>query len=396
MARIGIYGGSFNPPHLGHILAAQEFVRALELDVLLLVPAAVPPHKVMPPNSPDADTRLKLLQLAAQELSCARVDDLELHREGASYTVDTLRILRQRYPDDTLYLCMGTDMFASFDSWYCPDEICSLAQIAVAYRDREDNDKLREKADALRKAFGAEVTFVENRFLEISSTTVRRLLILGGAERYLAPSVMDYIQKKGLYGTGKCRKGLSFEELMAESLPLHKESRVAHVIGCSRTARELAEVYGVNAEDAARAGILHDITKALGGREQLHLCEKYGIMTDTFEREHPKMLHGATASAVAEYVFGENKAVCTAIRWHTSGRAGMSTLEKIVYVADYIEPNRDFPGVEELRRLAYADLDGAMLLGLEMTVENLRQRGQLLGGRSRDAIEDLKARKEQP
>lgn len=395
MARIGIYGGSFNPPHLGHILAAQEFVRVLRLDTLLLVPAAVPPHKVMPPNSPDAATRLKLLELAAQELPCAQVDDLELHREGASYTVDTLRILRQRYPDDTLYLCMGTDMFTSLDSWYCPEEICSLSQIAVAYRDREDGAKLQEKAAALTEAFGAQITFVENKFLEISSTTVRRLLILGGAERYLAPAVMDYIQKNGLYGTGKCRKGLSFEELKAESLPLHKENRVAHVIGCSQTAREMAKIYGVDTEDAARAGILHDITKALGGREQLHLCEKYGIMTDAFEREHPKMLHGATASAVAEHVFGENKAVCTAIRWHTSGRAGMSTLEKIIYVADYMEPNRDFPGVEQLRQLAYADLDGAMLLGLEMTVENLRQRGLPLGGRSREAIDELKMGKDQ-
>ena len=103
MAKIGIYGGSFNPPHLGHILAAKEFRRKLDLDLLLFVPAATPPHKTLHPDSPDAKTRLRLLQLAAQELSFARVDDLELQREGASYTVDTLKELRVKYPEDELY-----------------------------------------------------------------------------------------------------------------------------------------------------------------------------------------------------------------------------------------------------------------------------------------------------
>lgn len=394
MARIGIYGGSFNPPHLGHILAAQEFVRALGLDRILMIPAAIPPHKVMPTNSPDGETRLKLLQLAARDLTAAEVDPLELQREGASYTVDTLRELRARYPGDQLFLCMGTDMFQSLTSWYEPEQICAMATIAVAYREEHNNAELQARTKLLKRQLRADIVFVENRFLEISSTTVRRLLVLGGAEDYLNPEVYSYIQEHGLYGAGKCRKGLSFAELKAESLALHKESRVPHVIGCSETAAEMAKIYGVSPVDAARAGILHDVTKALSGTEQLRLCEKYGIITDDFERDHTKLLHAATASAVAEYVFGENEAVCTAIRWHTSGRAGMSTLEKIIYVADYMEPNRDFPGVEELRALAHEDLDGAMLMGLEMTARQLAERGQPVGGRSREAIADLKNRKD--
>ena len=124
---------------------------------------------------------------------------------------------------------------------------------------------------------------------------------------------------------------------------------------------ELAKVHGANVEDAARAGILHDVTKAMSGADQLRLCETYGIIIDDFLRTHTKLLHAPTAAAVAEHVFGENPAVCEAIRWHTSGRANMSTLEKIIYVADYMEPNRDFPGVKELRKLAYSDLDAALL-----------------------------------
>ena len=394
MARIGIYGGSFNPPHLGHMLAAREFQRALKLDLLLFVPAAIPPHKILPPDSPDGETRMKLLELAIQELPFAKIDDLELQRDGASYTVDTLKALRVKYPGDELFLCVGTDMFLSFDSWYQPKKICGMAQIAMAHRTDCDEDELKALSKSFQKKFGMEPILIENEFVEVSSTQVRRLLILGGAEDFLSPAVLQEIRAKGLYGTGVDRKGLAFADLKRESLALHKESRVAHVIGCSETARKLALIHGVDPDDAERAGILHDITKALDGRDQLRLCEKYGIMIDDFDRAHTKLLHAVTGAAVAEHVFGENEAVCQAIRWHTSGKADMTTLEKIIYMADYMEPNRDFPGVEKLRKLAYTDLDAAMLMGLNMTGEHLKRQGAIMGRHSVEAIEFLTQRKE--
>jgi len=394
MAKIGIYGGSFNPPHLGHVLAAREFQRALKLDLLLFVPAATPPHKILPPDSPDGETRLELLQLAVQELPFAQVDDLELRREGASYTVDTLKALRVKYPDDELFLCVGTDMFLSFDSWYQPKKICSMSRIAMAHRTDCDEDELKALAKSFQKKFGTAPRLIENEFMEVSSTQVRRLLILGGAEDFLAPAVLEAIRAKGLYGTGVNRKGLSFEDLKRESLALHKESRVAHVIGCSQTARELALIHGADPDDAERAGILHDITKALDGRDQLRLCEKYGIILDDFDRTHTKLLHAVTGSAVAKHVFGENEAVVQAIRWHTSGKADMTTLEKIIYVADYMEPNRDFDGVEKLRELARTDLDAAMLMGLEMAVEHVERQGAIVGRHSLEAMAFLTKGKE--
>jgi len=394
MAKIGIYGGSFNPPHLGHILAAKEFQRTLNLDLLLFVPAATPPHKMLHPNSPDAKTRLHLLQLAAQELPFARVDDLELHREGASYTVDTLKALRANYPEDDLYLCMGTDMFQSFDSWYQPKEICSMAKIAMAHRADTDEEELQELAKTFRKKYGTKPELICNEFLEVSSTQVRRLLILGGAEDFLAPAVLAEIRIRGLYGTGCSRKDLPFEQLKQESLSLHKQSRIAHVVGCSETARELAILHGEDPDAAERAGILHDITKALNGCDQLRLCEKYGITISDFDRKHTKLLHAVTGAAVAEHVFGESEAVVQAIRWHTSGKADMTTLEKIIYIADYIEPNRDFPGVEKLRKLAKTDLDAAMLMGLNMAVEHVRRQGAIVGVHSLEAIAFLTKGKE--
>ena len=121
------------------------------------------------------------------------------------------------------------------------------------------------------------------------------------------------------------------------------------------------------------------MTKALTGEEQLKLCDNYGIILNHFERENPKLLHAKTGAAVARRIFGENDAVCSAIEWHTTGRAGMSLLEKIIYLADYMEPSRDFDGVEELRRLTWTDLDAAMLLGLEMTMQQLREKGSQIG-----------------
>ncbi len=393
MAKIGVYGGSFNPPHLGHIQAAKAFQKELGLDKLLIIPAAQPPHKVLPPGSPDGQARLEMVRLAMAELPFAEVDDLELRREGASYTVDTLTELRERYPDDDLYFCMGTDMFQSFDSWYQPQKIVSMARIAMAHRKKTDVGQLEELAAGFAEKYGKMPLILHNPMYPMSSSQIRRLLVVGGAEDYLSPAVLDYIRTNGLYGMGKDRRNLPFDALKAEALALLKESRVNHVIGCSETARELARIHGADPDAAERAGILHDVTKALDGADQLRLCDKYGIIINTFEREHPKLLHAVTGADVARRVFGESDAVYEAIRWHTSGKADMTTLEKIIYVADYMEPNRNFPGVEELRALAYTDLDAALLLGLRMTGEHLNRQGAEMGQYSVEAIAYLENRK---
>ena len=137
---------------------------------------------------------------------------------------------------------------------------------------------------------------------------------------------------------------------------------------------------------AARAGILHDITKAIDGPLQLTLCEAYGKILSDFSRRYPKTLHALTGSLVAERIFGENEAVVSAIAWHTTGRGNMSLLEKIIYLADYIEPNRTIPGVEELRHLAFTDIDAALKLGLEMTLEHLNRQGSEVSPESREAL----------
>ena len=389
MERIGIYGGTFNPPHVGHIAAARQAMKLLRLDKLLLIPDRIAPHKSMPEGSPSPEQRLQMLKIAAADIPLAEVLDLELRREGPSYTYLTVEALKKQYPQAQLVLIMGTDMFLSFQSWRNWQWLMQNVTLAVLYRGQKgERAAIREKR-AEFCTLGAQVELVENQVTTISSTDLRRMLAFQCAASFLPEGVLEYIQQQKLYEACEDLHQLPMEKLEQTVVRLLKPGRVAHVLGCRDTAVELAKHWGADPTDAARAGILHDITKALDGPLQLTLCREHGIILDVFSKENTKTLHALTGSVVAQRIFGENEAVVTAIRYHTTGRAAMSLLEKIIYVADYMEPNRDFPGVEELRRLAFSDLDGAVRLGLEMTVSILRANGAQISAASLDALEYL-------
>ena len=386
MERIGIFGGTFNPPHIGHIQAAQQAITALGLSRLLLIPDRIAPHKQLPENSPTPEQRLDMLRIAAADCPQIQVSDIELCREGVSYTVETVTALKKLYPRAELVLLMGTDMFLSFDSWKNARKILKNTTLGVFCRgEKNEQTAIKEKRSELQRQ-GAKVELVKNDVIPISSTQMRRLLAFHCADAFLPAGVGDYIRENGLYDVSARWKNLPMEELEQVVVSLLNPNRVAHVLGCRDTAVELAERWGADVTDAARAGVLHDITKALDGPLQLTLCEAYGKILSDFSRKYPKTLHALTGSLVAERIFGENEAVVSAIRYHTTGKAGMNLLETIVYVADYMEPNRDFPGVEKLRALAFTDLPSALKLGLEMTMEHLKKQGSEVSPESREAL----------
>ena len=223
----------------------------------------------------------------------------------------------------------------------------------------------------------------------ISSADLRRMLTFRCADEFLTPEMWEYINENSLNCEVRDLCGLSLAELEQVVIGLLKPSRIAHVLGCRDTAVELARIWGADETDAARAALLHDITKALDGPLQLTLCWSYGEILDGFSMRNPKTLHALTGSLVAKKIFGENQAVVDAICSHTTGKPDMNMLEKIIYVADYMEPNRDFPGVEQLRQLAYTDLDGALKLGLTMTLQLLMEQGRDISPESRQALEFL-------
>jgi len=394
LARIGIYGGTFNPPHIGHIEAAKQAAELLHLDTLLLIPDRIAPHKQLPEGSPSPQQRLEMLQIAVDGESMLEVSDMELHREGPSYTYQTVLQLKEQYPQDELIFIMGTDMFLSFDTWKNPDIILDNASLAVLYRGEKDEiDSIGQKKQQMEAA-GRQIYLVANQVLPISSTDLRRMLVFDCARPYLPAGVGAYIRDNGLYGCATDRRRLSMEKLEAVATLLLKPSRIAHVLGCRDTAVELARHWGADETDAARAALLHDVTKALPPQLQLTLCEEYGIILDAFFRKNPKTLHALTGSLVANRIFGENEAVVNAIRHHTTGKADMNLLEKIIYVADYMEPNRNFSGVEKLRSLAFSNIDEALKLGLEMTLALLKEQGREISPESQEALNWL-IRKEQ-
>ena len=317
------------------------------------------------------------------------VCDIELNRGGTSYTYETAETLSKRYPDHELVLCMGTDMFLSFLTWKEPQRILSKVSLGVLYRgDKNEIDEIARQKEAL-EAMGAKVYLAENPVTAISSTQLRRLLTFRCAGPYLPDSIGRYIMINRLYDTARNLRHLPMEELEQVVKGLLKPNRIPHVLGCRDTAMELARRWGADENDAARAGMLHDVTKALSDDLQLTLCREYGIVLGDFSKKNPKTLHALTGSLVAERIFGENKAVVDAICCHTTGKADMNTLEKILYVADYMEPNRDFSGVEVLRQLAYSDLDKALKTGLEMTLAMLRENGQDISPESAEALDFL-------
>ncbi len=375
--KIGIYGGTFNPPHLGHMAAAKAAVAALGLDKLLLIPAAIPPHKALPSDTPAPEHRLAMVEKWADGMGAgAEVSALELEREGKSYTSDTLRAIRQTYPDAELWLLMGTDMFLTLHLWHEPEVILSLAGICAFGRTEQDGEALfAPQREHLQKDFDAKITTITlPGLVDISSTRLREQLENGGGGQYLLPSVYGYILMHRLYGTKADLKNLDLNQLRACSYSMMRAKRIPHVMGVEEEAVKLAQRWGADPELARRAGILHDCTKYYELPEQLDICEEYGVRLDTLEQKAVKLLHSKTGACIARGVFGQPDAVYDAIFWHTTGKADMTTLEKVLYIADYMEPNRDFDGVERLRHLAYTDLDKAMLLGVEMTIQEMQQR----------------------
>ena len=390
--RIGIYGGSFNPPHLGHLAAARAAVNALGLDKLVFVPAGEPPHKDLPLHSPTSEHRLELTRIAADQLLLPEVTevwDAELRREGKSYTADTLEQARQRWPGDELWLLMGTDMFLTLHEWMEPAKILALANVCAFGRSPADDEAVfAPQRERLIKEYHAGVTVISvPGLVDISSTRLRELLAKGGGREFLPEAVYGYILREKLYGTDADLRRLSLNDLRCVSYSMVFAKRLAHIRGCEEEAARLANRWGADEEKMRRAAILHDCTKYLTREEHLDICDRYGVALDPLERATDKLLHAKSGAALARHIFGQEPAVCQAICYHTTARAGMSLEEKILYTADYMEPNRDFPEVGELRRLAYSDLDKAVGMGAALSMREMVQRGKELHRDTRGAYE---------
>ena len=198
--RTGLFGGSFNPIHIGHLHLAQAVQAELQLDGILLMPAGEAPHKSSAAYAPAVD-RFHMCELAAAQIPQMRVSDYEMRKRGKSYTVETLRYLTQVQPQTDWTLLIGSDMLLTFDAWVRWEEILSMAAVAAVSRQAGDLPQLHEKADALRRSCpAAEIHVLSVDAVEISSTEIREKLQKGADCSCVLPeNVVQYIQEHGLY-----------------------------------------------------------------------------------------------------------------------------------------------------------------------------------------------------
>lgn len=196
MRRVGIYGGTFNPPHVGHIEAAKAFITQAKLDTLIIMPAFIPPHK-QTDNLVNCDDRLEMCRLAFGNIPNTEISDLEISRGGKSYTYLTLQELAS---DDTeLYFLCGTDMILTMDTWKNPEIIFTLAKICYIRRESDNaiSELLIEKCRDYFQKYGAHIIQINTEAIEISSSEIRAED--GIWDRYLTANVIDYIRNQGLY-----------------------------------------------------------------------------------------------------------------------------------------------------------------------------------------------------
>lgn len=197
--RIGIFGGTFDPPHLGHLLLARDAAEAAELERLIFVPCGNPPHKDSAAVT-DAAARLEMVRLATAGDPFFEVSDAEVVCEDVSYTAKTLERLSCEHPDDELCFIVGADSLCAIETWFCPERIFAKAEIIAAMRGGADEEGLRQTADMLREKYGARIRLVKTNVIEMSSSEIRWRVERGLTVRYMVPeTVREYIEKNGLY-----------------------------------------------------------------------------------------------------------------------------------------------------------------------------------------------------
>lgn len=397
--KIGLFGGSFDPVHNGHISLAVDAKKMAGLDEVIFIPTYVQPFK-QDSKAADCNHRLNMLNDAIKHEECISVSDYELNCPGVSYTYKTLRYFAEKYGRNAeIYFICGTDSFLKIEKWRNAEEILTEYSYIIGTRPGYKTDELSQVIDSVRKKFHTNVLKIDNKLVDVSSSEVRKcvkdIAVKNGIKakdpqadppenrlrRMVPECVENYIRKNGLYCC--CRADnmdnnriKSIDEYLKKHL---KESRYRHTLGVVKLAGELAEKYGADKDKAMLAAKLHDVCKS--DEYPVDTMNEYVLRFDLDNRyiNNTRLAHSKVASRIIPEKFGINdREVLDAIDCHTTGKPAMSMLEKIVFIADATEEGRDYPGVSELRKLAFDNIDKACFKAMDETIELVKSRGQYL------------------
>ncbi|MBR2499236.1 MAG: nicotinate (nicotinamide) nucleotide adenylyltransferase [Clostridia bacterium] len=335
MEKIGILGGTFNPVHVEHVRLAKCAVEELGLDKLLVMPTFIPPHKQVVPAP--AHDRIKMLELAFIDDEKIEVSDFEIEQGGKSYTYLTVEHFQK--VGAQIYFIVGGDMLVNFKTWRFPERILKSARLAVFEREDFYADFEKER-EYFREHFNADFIKLNYVGKNISSTKIRVYSAFSLSLEGLVPKkVEEYVNQSGLYG------GDLYVDFVKTRMP---EKRVKHTANVVISALKKAKELGLDEKKVMIAATLHD-------------CAKYFDHTKidgfTIDKDvPPPVIHQFLGAFVAEKFLGVfDKEILDAIRYHTSGKADMSLLGKLIFVADMVEEGRDYDGVEYLRALYEKD-----------------------------------------
>ncbi len=373
--KIALFGGSFDPVHTEHLRLASEAQRQLGLDKLFFIPSYRAPHKALGPVA-SGEERLRLLQAACAQLPFAEADDLELTAGGTSYTYLTCRAFREKYPDAELFFLVGADMLEDFFSWRSPEEILRCVTLVACGRGENYAHNMH---DRFRTRFGKDFLELDFCGREISSSDIRVALAFRDnalARSYLPDEVLSLIESEGMYRIPSIEGGLA---LLTERRREHSE-RVA------RMAVKRARSLGIPEWKALTASMLHDCGKNVQKTDKI--LQNFLFPADV----PPPVLHQFTGAYLAETLFHvTDPDVLNAIRYHTSGRPGMSQLEKLIFLSDLLEEGRSFDGIDTLRAAYYEDLDRCLYLSLKHLLEYLHTQSEPVYSLTERAFEWIKS-----
>lgn len=376
MQRIGVLGGMMDPVHTGHIRVALAALKE-GLDKVLIAPCLTPAHRPQPLAS--AEDRMAMCALAAEGEPRLEVSDIEL-RYTVCYAADTVRLLKARCPDAKITWLLGADKLQSLPRWREAEALFDLCDFYVCPR---------PGYDAALEIPGARLHVMDVPPLEVSSAqAIDRLRAYDDAPGLLAPGVARYIALHGLY--------------QPDYVPVLRrygmgDKRLAHTLGVRDTAVALAQAHGASMQAASVAAMLHDLAKPLPLERMQALAREYALPLPEEILADGNLLHGPLAAAIAEKELGvTDEGVLSAIACHTTGRVGMTVLDKVLFLADAIEPGRaDYPGLNEMRRLAETDLTAAVLLSMRRTKEYVYARHLHFCSQTELAMQDLIQQKEE-
>lgn len=395
MARIGILGGTFHPIHNGHLYIAKAAMRAFDFDELWIMPAGVPPHKQLKGDISRFE-RLEMCRAAIAEEPQMKLISDEIFKTTPSYTYETLQHFHQRFPQHEFFFIIGEDSLDSFAHWVHPEIICSLATIVVAVRDEETKDyqDMQQKIERLSNQFSGTFLLIPSKHVPISSTMLRQMLAKGESiAAYIPAGAFQYILEHRLYEDTMEPQEELRKKIQKDLKEKLKKSRYEHTLGVMYTCCALAMRYNYPLTEARFAGLLHDCAKHLTDEEQLAFCKKHHLEVTDAEALAPYLLHAKIGAYIAEHSYGITDAsVIHAILVHTTGVPQMNLLDKILFTADYIEPNRkEAPRLEDIRSMAFADLDTAVLMILEDSIRYIEDSGRPMDPTTMETYEYYKS-----